>query len=75
MLREKKSITYGGFMSIVIQLLVFLLIALSTILVVGIPVTLASPGQWEKSKNLVYTGSGLWAGLVIITGVINSFLA
>lgn len=61
-------------MSIVIQLLVFLLIALSTILVVGIPVTLASPGQWEQSKNLVYTGTGVWAGLVIITGVINSFV-
>nr|YP_010988274.1 photosystem II protein Z [Rhodochorton tenue]WOK79470.1 photosystem II protein Z [Rhodochorton tenue] len=62
-------------MSLIVQLLVFLLIALSTILVVGIPVTLASPGQWEQSKNLVYTGSGLWAGLVIITGVVNSFIA
>ena len=61
-------------MSIVIQLLVFLLILLSTILVVGVPVTLASPGQWEQSKNLIYTGSGLWAGLVIITGLINSFV-
>nr|YP_009314766.1 Photosystem II protein Z [Neoizziella asiatica]SCW23221.1 Photosystem II protein Z [Neoizziella asiatica] len=61
-------------MSIVIQLLVFLLILLSTILVIGVPVTLASPGQWEQSKNLIYTGSGLWAGLVIITGVINSFV-
>lgn len=61
-------------MSIVIQLLVFLLIALSTILVIGVPVTLASPGQWEQSKNLVYTGTGVWAGLVIITGVVNSFI-
>jgi photosystem II PsbZ protein len=62
-------------MSVVIQLLVFLLIALSTILVISIPVTLASPGQWEQSKDLVYTGSGVWAGLIIVTGVINSFLA
>ena len=61
-------------MSIIIQLLVFLLIALSTILVIGVPVTLASPGQWEQSKNLVYTGTGVWAGLVIITGVVNSFI-
>jgi len=61
-------------MSLILQFLVFALIALSTVLVVGIPVTLASPGQWEQSKNLVYTGSGLWAGLVIITGVINSFI-
>lgn len=62
-------------MSLILQFLVFALIALSTVLVVGIPVTLASPGQWEQSKNLVYTGSGLWAGLVIITGVVNSFIA
>jgi photosystem II PsbZ protein len=61
-------------MIIVIQLLVFLLITLSTILVVSIPVTLASPGQWEQSKNLIYTGAGLWAGLVIVTGVINSLV-
>ena len=62
-------------MSIIIQLLVFLLILLSTVLVVGVPVTLASPGQWEQSKNLIYTGSGLWACLVIITGLVNSFVA
>nr|YP_009628842.1 photosystem II protein Z [Balbiania investiens]QBX88625.1 photosystem II protein Z [Balbiania investiens] len=60
-------------MELVIQLLVFLLIVLSTILVVGIPVTLASPGQWEESKNSIYISAGLWSGLVIITGVISSF--
>ena len=37
-------------MIIAIQLLVLLLITLSTILVVGVPVVLASPGQWEQSK-------------------------
>lgn len=62
-------------MTIIIQLLVFLLIALSTILVVGVPVTLASPGQWEQSKNLIYTGAGLWTSLVIITGLANSFIS
>lgn len=62
-------------MIIIIQLLVFLLITLSTILVVSIPVTLASPGEWEQSKNLIYTGAGLWAGLVILTGIINSLVA
>ena len=62
-------------MVIIIQLLVFLLITLSTILLVSIPVTLASPGEWEQSKNLIYTGAGLWAGLVILTGIINSLVA
>nr|QCI07472.1 photosystem II protein Z [Leiomenia cribrosa] len=61
-------------MTIVIQLLVFILVILSTLLVIGVPVTLASPGQWEQSKNLIYTGVGIWAGLVIITGVVNSFI-
>lgn len=62
-------------MNTAIQILVLGLIMLSTILVVGIPITLASPGQWEQSKNLVYTGAGIWAGLVIITGIINSLVA
>nr|CRF40153.1 Photosystem II protein Z [Laurencia snackeyi] len=62
-------------MAIVIQLVVLAFIILSTILVVGIPVTLASPGQWEKSKNLIYTSMGIWVGLVLATGILNSFVA
>nr|QCI08440.1 photosystem II protein Z [Ptilothamnion sphaericum] len=62
-------------MILIIQFLVFALVILSTVLVVGIPVTLASPGQWEKSKNLIYTSAGIWAGIIIITTIINSFIA
>jgi len=62
-------------MILVVQFLVFALIVLSTILVVGIPVALASPGQWEKSKNLIYTSAGIWAGIIIITTIVNSFVA
>nr|YP_009294004.1 photosystem II protein Z [Hildenbrandia rubra]AOM67246.1 photosystem II protein Z [Hildenbrandia rubra] len=61
-------------MSIFLQLLVLILVVLSIILTIGIPVTLASSQQWEKSKNLVFTGAGLWGLLVIITGVINSLV-
>nr|YP_009509314.1 photosystem II protein Z [Gracilaria vermiculophylla]AXI96964.1 photosystem II protein Z [Gracilaria vermiculophylla]QXU75169.1 photosystem II protein Z [Gracilaria vermiculophylla]WDZ68053.1 photosystem II protein Z [Gracilaria vermiculophylla] len=61
-------------MTIVIQLLVFILVIFSTLLVVGIPVTFASPGQWEKSKNLIYTSAGIWTGLVLITGFVTSFV-
>nr|YP_009399753.1 photosystem II protein Z [Digenea simplex]ARW69572.1 photosystem II protein Z [Digenea simplex] len=61
-------------MAIIIQLLVLAFVILSIILVVGIPVTLASPGQWEKSKNLIYTSISIWVGLVIITGIVNSFV-
>lgn len=61
-------------MAIIVQFLVLLLIVISTILVIGIPVTFASPGQWEKSKNLILTVAGLWGSLVILTGVLNSFV-
>nr|YP_009297446.1 photosystem II protein Z [Erythrotrichia carnea]AOM66789.1 photosystem II protein Z [Erythrotrichia carnea] len=60
-------------MNIALQLLVLTIVVISTLLTVAIPVILASPGQWEQSKNLVFTGAGLWAGLIIFTGVINSF--
>lgn len=59
-------------MIIVIQLLVSLLILLSTILVISIPVVLALPGKWEQAKNAIYTGTGVWAGLVVITGIVNT---
>ena len=62
-------------MTIAIQLLVFGLIILSIISVIFMPVALASPGEWEKSKNLIYTGAGVWSILVIITGLASSFLA
>nr|YP_010338386.1 photosystem II protein Z [Bangia atropurpurea]UNJ18336.1 photosystem II protein Z [Bangia atropurpurea] len=61
-------------MIIAIQLLVLLLITLSTVLVVGVPVVLASPGQWEQSKGLIYTGAGLWTGLVLVTSLVNSLV-
>ena len=46
----------------ILQLLVSMLILLSFALVVSVPVILVSPGEWEKSKGLVYTGAGLWFG-------------
>nr|YP_009019617.1 photosystem II protein Z [Gracilaria salicornia]AHH24585.1 photosystem II protein Z [Gracilaria salicornia]UAD87643.1 photosystem II protein Z [Gracilaria salicornia] len=61
-------------MTIIIQLLVFALVIFSILLVVGIPVTFASPGQWEKSKGLIYTGAGIWTALVLVTGLFNSFI-
>ena len=58
----------------IVQLLVFIIVILSTLLVIGIPVIFASPRQWEEFKNLIYTGAGIWAGLVLITGLLNSFI-
>ena len=53
----------------ILQLLTVLLIILSFVLVVGVPVILATPGEWEKSQGLVWTGAGLWSGIVIVTGI------
>ena len=62
-------------MTIAIQFLVFGLIIVSIISIIFMPITLASPGEWEKSKNLVYTGAGIWSILVIITGLANIFVS
>nr|YP_009243822.1 photosystem II protein Z [Sporolithon durum]AMK96064.1 photosystem II protein Z [Sporolithon durum] len=62
-------------MTIAIQILVLGLIILSVISLVTVPVILASPGEWEKSKNIVYTSAGVWSMLVIITGIANLFIA
>ena len=47
------------------------LVVLSFVLVVGVPVAYASPQNWEQSKNLIFLGSGVWAALVIIVGILN----
>ncbi len=62
-------------MTIAIQFLVFVLIIVSIISIIFMPITLASPGEWERSKNLVYTGAGIWSILVIVTGLANTFLS
>ena len=53
----------------IVQVFVLLLIAVSFLMVVAVPVILATPGEWEKSQGLVWTGAGLWSGIVIITGI------
>jgi len=61
-------------MSIILQALVFFLILLSTVLVVGIPVIVASPGQWERLKTPIYGSAAAWSALVVFIGVFNSFV-
>ena len=59
----------------IIQLLSASLILISFFETVSVPVVLASPGEWEKSKNLIFQGAGLWSSLVLLTGLVNSFVA
>ena len=56
----------------IVQVFVLLLIMVSFIMVVGVPVILATPGEWEKSQNIVWSGAGLWSVLVILTGIFNT---
>ena len=54
------------------QVFVLLLIVVSFALVVAVPVILATPGEWEKSQSVVWSGAGIWTALVILTGIFNT---
>nr|YP_010448206.1 photosystem II protein Z [Symbiochloris sp. SG-2018]UTQ75687.1 photosystem II protein Z [Symbiochloris sp. SG-2018] len=61
-------------MTLVFQLTLFGLIALSFLLVVGVPVVFASPNGWTENKSAVFSGVGLWVILVFAVGILNSFV-
>jgi len=65
---------YFLFMLFPFQCIVLALIALSFLLVVGVPVTFASPDGWSQNKNLVLSGTGIWFLLVLLTGILNFFV-
>jgi photosystem II PsbZ protein len=61
-------------MLFVFQLTLFALIALSFLLVVGVPVVFASPNGWAENKSAVLSGVGVWFLLVFAVGILNSFV-
>nr|YP_009974025.1 photosystem II protein Z [Marattia cicutifolia]QNH93972.1 photosystem II protein Z [Marattia cicutifolia] len=62
-------------MTIVFQLALFALIAISFSSVIGVPVVPASPDGWSSSKNIVFSGASLWIGSVFLVGILNSFIS
>ena len=58
-------------MTIIFQLALTALVALSFVMVVGVPVAYATPQNWDQSKSLIWLGSGVWFALVILVGVLN----
>nr|YP_009726991.1 photosystem II protein Z [Calocedrus decurrens]QIA95651.1 photosystem II protein Z [Calocedrus decurrens] len=62
-------------MTIAFQSSVFALIAISILLVIGVPVALASPNGWSSQKNVLFSGVSLWIGLVFLVGILNSFIS
>lgn len=61
-------------MTLIFQFTLFALVALSFLLVVGVPVVFASPEGWTENKRVVFSGLGLWLLLVFAVGVLNSFV-
>jgi len=58
-------------MSIVFQIALAALVLFSFVMVVGVPVAYASPQNWDRSKPLLYLGSGIWAILVVVVALLN----
>ena len=60
-------------MTLIVQLLTFFLVTLSLLLTVGVPVVLATPGQWEVSKNRIYQFILIWVVLVFTNAFASGF--
>jgi photosystem II PsbZ protein len=58
----------------IFQLALFALIVVSFLLVIGVPVVLATPEGWVGNKRTVFSGIGLWFLLVFAVGILNSFV-
>nr|YP_010759901.1 photosystem II protein Z [Cuscuta chinensis]AZL92773.1 PsbZ [Cuscuta chinensis]WEY29858.1 photosystem II protein Z [Cuscuta chinensis] len=57
------------------QLVVFVLIVTSFILLISVPVVFASPEGWSSKKNVVFSGAALWVGLLFLVAVLNSLIS
>ncbi|GFP93970.1 photosystem ii reaction center protein z [Phtheirospermum japonicum] len=62
-------------MTLVFQLAVFALIATSSILLISVLVVFASPNGWSSNKNVVFSNTSLWIGLVLLVGILNSLIS
>ena len=54
-----------------ITALTSLLVLISLSLVVTVPVALATPGEWESSKNKFNRAFQIWVSLVIVIAAID----
>jgi len=61
-------------MLLIFQIVLLALVVLSFLLVVGVPVTFASPEGWSQNKGVVFSGARLWFLLVFVVGTLNSFV-
>ncbi|MDX1977521.1 MAG: photosystem II reaction center protein PsbZ [Pseudanabaenaceae cyanobacterium bins.68] len=61
-------------MAVIFQLLLAFFVLFSFVMVVAVPVAYATPSNWNQSKPFLLVGSGLWLILVVVIGVLNSFV-
>jgi photosystem II PsbZ protein len=61
-------------MLLIFQLALFALIAVSFLLVIGVPVAFATPDGWTQNKGTLFSGIGIWFLLVFAVGILNSFV-
>ncbi len=61
-------------MALIFQLLLALFVLYSFVMVIAVPVAYASPSSWGQSKPLLFVGSIVWVVMVLIIGVLNSFV-
>ncbi len=58
-------------LTILFQIALVALVALSFIMIVGVPVAYATPQNWVESKKFLWIGSAAWIGLVFLVGALN----
>ncbi|MCY7392519.1 MAG: photosystem II reaction center protein PsbZ [Leptolyngbyaceae cyanobacterium CAN_BIN12] len=58
-------------MTIIFQLALAALVLLSFVMIIGTPVALATPQNWDQSRRVIFLGSAVWAALVIVVGILN----
>nr|YP_010044990.1 photosystem II protein Z [Blidingia minima]QPF96255.1 photosystem II protein Z [Blidingia minima]QUX32863.1 photosystem II reaction center protein Z [Blidingia minima] len=61
-------------MTSIFQLTLLAFVAVSFLLVVGVPVIFALPNGWTERKNVVFSGVSVWFILVFAVGLLNSFI-
>jgi photosystem II PsbZ protein len=60
-------------MTLIFNLTLLAFVALSFLLVIGVPVVFL-PNGWTDNKRVVFSGVGLWILLVFSVGILNSFV-
>nr|YP_009673718.1 photosystem II protein Z [Cuscuta mexicana]QDF46459.1 photosystem II protein Z [Cuscuta mexicana] len=62
-------------MTLAFQLVVFVLIVTSFIILISVPVVFASPEGWSSKKNILFYGTALWIGLLFLVAILNSLIS